>query len=98
MTQAHTGQGLDELVKAVESHREFLVSSGRLEEKARESHRAILSEYLGLLTVEKVLASAEADGTLESAIQDLSRGNSDPLTCALELLERHLGKKPIASS
>ena len=98
MTQAHTGLGLDELVKAVKSHREFLVSSGRLEQKAHESHRAILSEYLGLLTVEKVLKSAEADGTLESAIQDLSSGISDPLTRASELLERYLGKRPTASS
>jgi LAO/AO transport system kinase len=97
MTQADTGQGLDDLVKAVMSHKEYLVSTGLLDKKARESHLAILKEYLNLLTVEKVIRSAETDGTLERALQDLSSGNSDPLTCASELLERHLKEKPIVS-
>ena len=90
MTQAHTGEGLSELVNAVNSHREYLVSSGLLEQKARQSHLAILNEYLSLLTVEKVLESAQVDGSLERALKDLSSGNSDPLTCASELVKRHL--------
>ncbi len=96
MTQADAGQGLFELGQAVKSHREYLVSTGLLESKARQGHLAVLKEYLSLLTVENVLRSAENDGSLDRALQDLSQGNSDPLTCALELMKRHLREKPTA--
>ncbi len=90
LTKAHLGEGLAELVGAVGEHRRYLSSSDLLKEKVRQSGRAVLREYLDLLTVERILKEAEKDGALENALTSLSKGEADPLTCAGELIEKYL--------
>jgi LAO/AO transport system kinase len=90
LTQASEGKGIDALLAALQDHREYLVSSGLLKEKVRAGNRAVLEEYLRHLTVEKVIARAEADGGLEDALTELGEGKLDPLTCASNLIKRYL--------
>ena len=48
------GTGLEELVSEIHRHQEYLKSSDLLKEKNREGYRAVLEEYLRLLTVTRV--------------------------------------------
>ncbi len=90
LTQASEGKGLDRLLEALSEHRQFLLSSGAIREKARAANRAVLEEYLRHLTVERVMAASELDGGMEEALSDLAAGKVDPLTCAADLVRRYL--------
>jgi putative protein kinase ArgK-like GTPase of G3E family len=82
------GTGLEELVSEIHRHQEYLKSSDLLKEKNREGYRAVLEEYLRLLTVTRVLDSAEEDGSLDAALQDLLDGRFGPMEVAKRLLDR----------
>jgi LAO/AO transport system kinase len=81
--------GVKEVVDAVLSHRSYLVSSDLLKEKNLRSYRAVLEEYLRLITVEDVMKRAEHDGTLQKALTDLADGAVGPLELASKLVDRY---------
>jgi LAO/AO transport system kinase len=87
-------RGVAEVVSAVRSHQDYLVSSGLLEGKNRQTYRAVLEEYLRLLTVEKVLEAAARDGQLDRALDALAEGKQGPLETAKDLVSRYLRAGP----
>lgn len=89
-TVAAGGQGLEELLSAIESHRQYLSSVNLREERRRGAYMAVLEEYLHGETVEAVLRDSRLDGTLEKILHDLASGFTDPRTAARLLVDRYL--------
>lgn len=83
-------RGVSEVAASVRAHQEYLASSGLLAEKNRRAYRAVLEEYLRLVTVQRVVDAASADGSLDLSLDDLSAGRRSPLEVASDLAEKHL--------
>lgn len=79
------GTGIRELVDAVEAHHLYLRSGDLLRQKNLQSSRAVLEEYLRLLTVQRIVEEAEADGRLAQVLSDLLEGRSGPMEAAQQL-------------
>ncbi|WP_436932308.1 methylmalonyl Co-A mutase-associated GTPase MeaB [Halosimplex halobium] len=86
-TVANRGEGIDDLVAAMDDHRAHLVASGQLESKARtryaEEIRTLLREDVRELLAEEI----EARGGLDERVDAVLRRETDPYTVAEELLE-----------
>ena len=86
-TVATKGQGVVELADAIDGHRSFLETSGRLEEARRtRARRQLLALAQGEL-LSRVLASAEANGHLEELVESIVRRELDPHTAVERLIE-----------
>ena len=84
-------RGVPEVMNGVRAHQEYLVSSGLLEEKNRRSYRAVLEEYVRLLTVERILDAASARGDLEHVLEDMVQGRKGPFEAASLLVSKYTG-------
>lgn len=86
-TVATSGEGLDELLETFASHREFLESSGALEEKARtryaEEIRTLLREDAGRLLEGEI----ERRGGIGELVDQIVAREIDPYTVADEIIE-----------
>lgn len=87
-TVALTGEGLDSLVEAVDSHYRSLVASGRMEKfllsKSRADFMSVLEETLTRYVLEEFLS----DGSLENLVEAIAQREKDPYTAAEEVLAR----------
>ena len=86
-TVATRGKGVPELADAIERHRVFLETSGRLEEARRHRARRQLLALAGEELLARVLASAEAEGRVERLVEAIARREVDPHTAAERLIE-----------
>ncbi|QLH82585.1 methylmalonyl Co-A mutase-associated GTPase MeaB [Halosimplex pelagicum] len=86
-TVANRGEGIDDLIAAMDDHRAYLVDSGRLESKARtryaEEIRTLLREDARELLAEEI----DARGGLDERVDAVLRRETDPYTVAEEVLE-----------
>jgi LAO/AO transport system kinase len=81
------GRGVVELADAIERHRDFLKTSGRLEEARRHrARRQLLALAQGALLA-RMLASAEAEGQVERLVEAIAKREVDPHTAAERLIE-----------
>ena len=78
--------GIPQLVDAVLSHHEYLRASNLLKQKNLQSYRAVLEEYLRLLTIQRITDAAEADGSLARILDELLQGKSGPMEAARRLV------------
>jgi LAO/AO transport system kinase len=90
LTAAHTGQGIDDLWKKIQDHREFLTVSGGLDDRRGRQRKR---EFLG--AVEEVLAQrlrhkVENDPDLRVTLEMVAAKETDPYSAALEYLESFL--------
>ena len=87
LTQAHTGEGVQELVDAVHRHRQALEGSGKLE--ANRLHRRS-GEFFKAVE-EKIKAGLHqllaTNGDLQSLVERIQQGEIDPYSAATELLQ-----------
>ncbi|HEV2782071.1 MAG TPA: methylmalonyl Co-A mutase-associated GTPase MeaB [Actinophytocola sp.] len=80
-TVATTGDGVDELVSAVDAHHDWLVSHGELE--ARRTRRAADEiEAIALRTLRERLGHVRGDETLDRLSKQVVAGELDPYTAA----------------
>jgi LAO/AO transport system kinase len=87
LTSALKGEGIDQLVEALERHRRFLEDSGLLRQRAQ---RQIRSEIEALI-VQKVLQHLEEEvspGEWQRLLSEISERARDPYSVARELEER----------
>jgi len=92
-TVAHQGKGVSELAEAIDRHRVFLEGSGRLEEIRRhQARRQLLSLAQGQFLAH-ILATAEADGHIETLVEAVARREMDPHTAAERLIEAVAGER-----
>jgi len=85
-TIAIRGQGVVELADAIDRHRAFLETSGRLEEARRHRARRQLLALAREELLSRVLASAEADGHLEELVESIAKRELDPHTAMERLI------------
>ena len=85
-TVAIKGDGVTDLADAIDRHRAFLKTSGRLDEaRRRRARRQLLAlAQEGLLA--RVLAAAEANGHLDELVEAIARRELDPHTAAEQLI------------
>jgi LAO/AO transport system kinase len=86
-TVAIRGRGVVELADAIDRHRSFLESSGRLEEARRRRARRQLLALAQEELLARVLASAEGNGRLEELVEAIAKREVDPHTAAERLIE-----------
>ena len=87
MTVAIRGEGVVELADAIDDHRAFLETSGRLEEARRDRARRQLLALAQEELLSRVLASAEANGHVERLVEAIARREVDPHTAVERLIE-----------
>jgi LAO/AO transport system kinase len=86
-TIASTSQGITELRDGIESHYEFLASSGHL---VTLNHKRVRDEFLSILRDginERILKKAIDNSSFEAILDDILKRNTDPYTAALKLIE-----------
>ncbi len=86
-TVATAGDGVGELLAAVEDHRRFLEGHGLLEERRRRRRQAEILRVVELRTRERALEVARRSGRLDELTNRVYRGELDPYTAAEEILE-----------
>ncbi len=86
-TVAIRGRGVVELADAIERHRSFLESSGRLKEARRQRARRQLLTLAREELLSGVLATAEGNGRLEELVEAIAKRELDPHTAAQRLIE-----------
>lgn len=85
-TVAATGDGIDDLVDAIDRHRDWLVASGELQ--ARRVRRARDEvEALAVALLRGRLEADEGSARLAAAAQDVASGLVDPHTAARRLVD-----------
>ena len=88
-TSAQTGEGVDELVRALREHRAFQSSSGLGEARLRR-----IAEYRALKTAEDLLRrrfDLARNGAVADVVERVARRELDPFTAAQALLDRKGG-------
>jgi LAO/AO transport system kinase len=85
-TVAYKDKGIDELMDAIEKHREFLGESGRLDEMLRERGRRQLLATAQSILMDRVLTGADA--LIDELAERIAARGIDPRTAAERLIER----------
>ncbi len=86
-TIATEGDGIDELIDAFDTHRDYLETTGALEEKARtryaEEVRTLLRKDAGQLLEREI----DRRGGIEAVVDRIAARETDPYTVANEIIE-----------
>ncbi len=85
-TVAIRGEGVEEVLTAIRSHRAHLEAAGLLAERRRERRRGEVLRALEAQIREEVLARARTDGTLDAVVEQVAEGRLDPHSAAERLL------------
>ena len=85
-TVANTGEGVDELVAALEDHREYLVATGERERQARRRYAAEVRTLLREDVHQLLAEETEARGGIEAAVDRILARETDPYTVADEVI------------
>jgi LAO/AO transport system kinase len=85
LTVATAGQGIDELVRALDAHRDYLQRSG---DGATRAARGRLDEFVGALRDElaRRLERGLHDGALAALVESVRRGDVDPYAALQQVL------------
>ena len=81
------GQGVSELVQAIENHCHYLAESGKLEEKRRQRVLDELSETIISLFGEWLGRQGQQQGLLTNAAKQIASGQVDPYGAAVAVLQ-----------
>ena len=85
-TVSHKGQGITELLRAIDDHRAYLESSGRLERMRRQRARRQLLAAAQAELLSGLLSAAESNGRLETLVDAIVDRELDPHTAAEKLI------------
>lgn len=88
MTEALGGEGVDDLLAALESHRAYLAEEGRLEARRRKSLAAEVFAIASGRAKEHLVRAVAGDPELRRLLEEVERRALDPLTAVREILER----------
>jgi LAO/AO transport system kinase len=84
---AARGEGIDEIVAAIDKHRDWLTRTGELARR-REARAAAEIEAIALATVRERLGSLRNGTALPKLAAAVAAGETDPYAAAQELLNR----------
>ncbi len=86
LTDAVHGEGVDELYNALEQHRDYLHTSGEWVRRRQTYARMRLYNAMQTFFFQRIEQRLDAE-TLERAIDAIARGETDPYSAAMRLLE-----------
>lgn len=90
LTTAHTGQGIDELWNKIEEHKEFLITSGELNERRGRQRRREFLEAVEEVLAQRLRDRVENDPSLNAILEKIAAKETDPYSAALEFLDSSL--------
>lgn len=85
-TVASTGEGIDDLIQALDAHRDWLVESGELEVRRVRRARSEI-EAIAIATLRRRMATGEARAQFDSGAAEVAAGRLDAHTAAASLLD-----------
>jgi len=88
LTEAISGKGTDQLVDAILSHKEFLISSGEFEKRRRERAKEELLETVESFVRFYCYREIEDGDYLEKLVDEIAQRKTDPHTAALKIIGR----------
>jgi LAO/AO transport system kinase len=85
-TVSSKGEGIEKLLEAIDNHRTYLQTSGRLEKMRRQRARRQLLAAAQADLLANLLATAESNGRLDKLIEAVADRELDPRTAAEMLI------------
>ncbi len=85
-TVAHKGEGVTRLLEAIDNHRVYLDSSGRLEQMRRNRARRQLLAAAEAALLSQLVATAESNGRLDELVDAIAGRALDPHSAAEQLI------------
>jgi len=82
LTAASNGEGVEEVVEAVERHAVFLAASGELARRRRERLERLTREVVDRTLRQLVWNGGSADAALAAGLDDVVRGETSPYQLA----------------
>ena len=92
-TVAQTGEGVPDLLDAVDRHRAWLERSGELERRRRERARIRVRDVVDRELRRTAWASSVSGATLEAGLDDIVRGEATPYSVARRILAALLSER-----
>jgi len=90
LTAANTGQGIEDLWVKIQAHREFLTTSGGLEDRRGKRRKREFLEAVEEVLAQRLRDKVENDPDLNAALEKVATKETDPYSAALEYLESSL--------
>ena len=87
LTAAHTGQGIGDLWKKIQDHREFLTTSGGLEDRRASQRKREFLEAVEEVLAQRLRDKVENDPGLNATLEKVAAKEADPYSAALEYLK-----------
>lgn len=87
-TVASKGEGLDELVSALERHHAYLVASGKLEERRKQRLAARTRAVVNRAIRQWVWDETDAEDLVSQRLDDVAAGTRSPYDVAAEVLKQ----------
>ncbi len=85
-TQAIKEIGVDRLYEEIEKHKNFLISTGKLDEKRRKQRREEFFQIIEASLKERLVKIETETPELSTILKDVEEGKIDPYTAAAEVL------------
>lgn len=85
-TVAHREQGIEELLETIDRHREYLKTSGRMEEMTRKRARRQLLALAQKMMLERVLDGKSGEMRVSELVERIASREIDPHTAAERLI------------
>jgi LAO/AO transport system kinase len=92
-TEAQRGTGIEELVAEILLHREYLFSSGTINNFLRERNERHFLDILRDSLFKKTMEFMVAEGTLDAVVDGMSNRTVDPYSAAELVLTRMMGER-----
>jgi LAO/AO transport system kinase len=90
LTTAHTGEGIEDLWGKIQDHRQFLTTSGELEERRARQRKREFLEAVEEVLAQRLRDKVENDPALNATLEQVAAKETDPYSAALEYLESSL--------
>jgi len=92
-TEAQRGVGIEELVVQILQHREYLMSSGTIDDFLRERNERHFMDILRESLFKSALKHMAADATLDRVVSGMGNRTIDPYSAAEQVLSEMIGKQ-----
>jgi LAO/AO transport system kinase len=92
-TEAQRGTGIEELVDEILQHRDYLFSSGTINDFLRERNQRHFMDILRDSLFKKAMTHMAADGTLQRVVDGMGNHTVDPYSAAEQVLSAITGEQ-----